>query len=105
YLAWPTDRASYGRLTSLLSRGRIAAEKGSCELRCPDLLAHAEGLVLAALPPELPDAGFAESLRGASCWSASGRASRRPRRQGAMRAELPPLAERPTRSSGSGLMG
>ncbi|MFC7738969.1 error-prone DNA polymerase, partial [Roseomonas sp. GCM10028921] len=62
YLAWPTDRASYGRLTSLLSRGRIAAEKGSCELRRPNLLAHAEGLVLAALPPELPDAGFAERL-------------------------------------------
>jgi error-prone DNA polymerase len=64
YLAWPTDRTSYGRLTSLLSRGRIAAEKGSCELRRPDLLAHAEGLVLAALPPELPDPGFANRLEG-----------------------------------------
>jgi error-prone DNA polymerase len=62
YLAWPTDRTSYGRLTSLLSRGRIASEKGHCELRRPDLLAHAEGLVLAALPPELPDPGFATRL-------------------------------------------
>jgi error-prone DNA polymerase len=62
YLAWPTDRASHGRLTSLLSRGRLASGKGSCELRRPDLLAHAEGLVLAALPPGLPGSGFATRL-------------------------------------------
>jgi error-prone DNA polymerase len=62
YLAWPTDRASYGRLTSLLSRGRIAAEKGTCELSRADLLAHARGLALALLPPDQPDIAFAERL-------------------------------------------
>jgi error-prone DNA polymerase len=62
YLAWPTDRASYGRLTSLLSRGRLASEKGSCELRRADLLAHAEGLVLATMPPDLLDPGFTARL-------------------------------------------
>ncbi|HYF09125.1 MAG TPA: PHP domain-containing protein, partial [Acetobacteraceae bacterium] len=63
YLAWPTDRASYGRLTSLLSRGCMAAPKGGCEIRRTDLLAHAEGLVLAALPPAASDAAFAQRLR------------------------------------------
>ncbi|WP_245615399.1 error-prone DNA polymerase [Muricoccus aerilatus] len=63
YLAWPTDRASYGRLTTLLSRGRMNAPKGGCELTRRDLLAHAEGLVLAVVPPEVPDAVFAARLR------------------------------------------
>lgn len=36
-LAWPTNRAAYGRLTSLLSRGRLAAPKGGRELRRADL--------------------------------------------------------------------
>ena len=31
-LAWPTDRAGYGRLTALLSRGRVRAPKGECRL-------------------------------------------------------------------------
>ena len=30
YLVWPTDRASYGRLTRLLSLGRTRAPKGAC---------------------------------------------------------------------------
>ncbi|HEY8611026.1 MAG TPA: PHP domain-containing protein, partial [Roseomonas sp.] len=63
YLAWPTDRASHGRLTSLLSRGRIDTPKGRCELHRRDLLAQAEGMVLAALPPEAPDAAFAARLQ------------------------------------------
>jgi error-prone DNA polymerase len=63
YLAWPTSRAAYGRLTSLLSRGRLAAPKGGCEIRRADLAAHAEGLVLAALPPPVLDHGFAEHFR------------------------------------------
>src|SRR5690242_6066947 len=28
YLAWPTDRAAYGRLANLLSEGRMQAPKG-----------------------------------------------------------------------------
>lgn len=63
YLAWPSDRSSYGRLTSLLSRGRLAAPKGGCELHRADLAAHAEGLVLAALPPPVLDQAFAARLR------------------------------------------
>jgi error-prone DNA polymerase len=63
YLAWPTDRASYGRLTGLLSRARMNAPKGACEMHHRDLLAHAEGMVLALVPPERPDRDFAARLR------------------------------------------
>jgi error-prone DNA polymerase len=63
WLAWPTDRASYGRLTALLSRGRMKAPKGECHIRREDLFASAEGWVLAVVPPAEPDAGFATKLR------------------------------------------
>ncbi|WP_439596222.1 error-prone DNA polymerase [Falsiroseomonas sp.] len=49
--AWPTDRASYGRLTKLLSQGRMPAPKGECWLTREDLFAAAEGFVLATIPP------------------------------------------------------
>ena len=62
YLAWPTDRASYGRLTSLLSLGRMRAPKGQCPISREEMLAHAEGWVLAAIPPAFPDAPFAAHL-------------------------------------------
>ncbi|MBX6746886.1 MAG: PHP domain-containing protein, partial [Acetobacteraceae bacterium] len=63
WLAWPTDRAAYGRLTALLSRGRMQAPKGECRLGRDDLLAAAEGWVLAAVPPAELDAAFAARLR------------------------------------------
>jgi error-prone DNA polymerase len=53
YLCWPTDRAAWGRLTQLISVGRRRASKGECQLTRDDLLAHAEGQVIAllAVPP------------------------------------------------------
>ncbi|WP_239002800.1 error-prone DNA polymerase [Rhodovastum atsumiense] len=63
YLAWPTDRASYGRLTRLLSLGRMRAPKGECRIGREDLYDHAEGWVLALIAPPWPDAGFAARLR------------------------------------------
>jgi error-prone DNA polymerase len=48
-LAWPSDRAAYGRLCRLLTLGNLRAEPGDCRLGLDDLLAHAEGLVLAPL--------------------------------------------------------
>jgi error-prone DNA polymerase len=63
WLAWPTDRAGYGRLTALLSHGRMRAPKGECHLGRDDLLAAAEGWALAAVPPDMSDAGFAARLR------------------------------------------
>ena len=49
-LAYPTDRAAYGRLTRLLTVGNRRAEKGDCILRLEDLIEHAEGLQLILVP-------------------------------------------------------
>ena len=37
-LAYPQDRAAWGRLTKLLTRGNLRVEKGDCELRFEDLI-------------------------------------------------------------------
>ncbi len=58
-LAYPTDRTAWGRLTCLLTVGKQRAKKGDCVLRRADLLDHAGGMILLALPPELPDSRFA----------------------------------------------
>src|SRR6185437_16684792 len=50
-LAYPRDRAAWGRLTRLLSLGKLRAEKGGCLLGLPDLLQFAEGLNLIVMPP------------------------------------------------------
>src|SRR5689334_10486364 len=48
-LAYPRDRAGWGRLTRLLTAGNLRAEKGDCILHLDDLLAHAFGLELIAM--------------------------------------------------------
>ena len=52
-LAYPKDRAAWGRLTRLLSRGKrhLQAEKGECIITLPDLLEFIEGLNLIVIPP------------------------------------------------------
>ncbi|MGB3507259.1 MAG: error-prone DNA polymerase, partial [Xanthobacteraceae bacterium] len=49
-LAYPRDRAAYGRLCQLLSKGKLAAEKGECLLRFDDLAEFSEGLLLVVMP-------------------------------------------------------
>ncbi len=51
-LAYPRDRAAYGRLCRLLTLGQRRAEKGQCTLFLDDVAAHAEGLIFIALPPD-----------------------------------------------------
>jgi error-prone DNA polymerase len=51
-LAYPTDRAVYGRLCRLLTLGQRRAEKGKCTLHLDDVAAHAAGLIFIALPPD-----------------------------------------------------
>ena len=63
YLAWPTDRAAYGRLARLLSQGRMAAPKGECRIAREDLLALAESQVLALVAPEDANADLSARLR------------------------------------------
>jgi len=62
-LAYPTDRAAYGRLSQMLTEGKMRARKGECRLHLADLFAAGDGLRLVALPGENPDATFAEHLR------------------------------------------
>jgi hypothetical protein len=91
FLAYPRDRAAYGRLCSLLTRGKRHDEggdwqaKGACDITLADLAAHAEGLQLIVLPdeslprrlPELPAAcrAFAISLSAISIGATTGRGS------------------------------
>ena len=39
------DRAGYGRLAQLITKGRLRCPKGKCRLSVDDVLAHAEGLI------------------------------------------------------------
>ena len=54
-LAYPQDRAAWGRLTRLLTVGKDRAEKGDCILGLPDLLEQMEGLNLIVMPPRRID--------------------------------------------------
>src|SRR5580700_6717432 len=50
-LAYPRDRAAWGRLTRLLSLGKLRAPKGECILRLADLLDFIAGLNLIVMAP------------------------------------------------------
>ncbi len=47
---WATDRASYARLSRLLTVGRRRAEKGDCRLTLDDVAQHSAGLIAGVLP-------------------------------------------------------
>uniref|UniRef100_UPI003F9586C6 PHP domain-containing protein n=1 Tax=Roseiarcus sp. TaxID=1969460 RepID=UPI003F9586C6 len=49
-VAYPRDRAAYGRLCRILTAGNLRAPKGECWLRLDDLLEHGEGLQVVAMP-------------------------------------------------------
>jgi error-prone DNA polymerase len=49
-LAYPQDRPAYARLSRLLTRGNLKAQKGFCRLEGDDLLGVAEGFHLAIMP-------------------------------------------------------
>ncbi|ETD88183.1 error-prone DNA polymerase [Rhodobacter capsulatus] len=51
FLALPTDRPAYERLSQLLTLGKRRAGKGDCALSLDDLAAGGAGLILIALPP------------------------------------------------------
>src|SRR4029453_13724663 len=50
---YATDRASYGNLAQLITRGRRSAVKGSYALHRNDVAAFAEGLLALWVPPEI----------------------------------------------------
>ncbi|WP_066527804.1 error-prone DNA polymerase [Erythrobacter sp. CCH5-A1] len=64
FLAYPEDRAAYGRLCRLISAGRMQTlagewqDKGVCEIDLALLAGHAEGVQLILLPPDDLEAAF-----------------------------------------------
>ena len=55
-LAYPRDRAAYGRLSKLLSLGKMRCAKGECDLLLSEVALYAEGIALIAVPGEDLDA-------------------------------------------------
>jgi error-prone DNA polymerase len=49
-LAYPTDRAAYGRLCRLITTGNLKAKKGECELTFEQILSAGEGQIFIAMP-------------------------------------------------------
>lgn len=52
-LVYPRDRAAYGRLCQLLTKGKLAADKGECMLTLADLSDFSEGQLLVLMPSRL----------------------------------------------------
>jgi error-prone DNA polymerase len=50
-LAYPTNKEAYARLSALLTKGNLRAEKGACHLYKSDVYAHAAGIKFIVLPP------------------------------------------------------
>ena len=66
-LVYPRDRAAYGRLCQLLTRGKRGndierIEKGECHLKLSDLLDFAEGQLLILALPHRFDAAHAQKI-------------------------------------------
>lgn len=50
-LAYPTDKDAYARLSALLSKGNLRAEKGQCHLYKSDVYVHSKGIKFIVIPP------------------------------------------------------
>jgi len=61
-LCLPTDRAAYGRLSRLITRGRRAAAKGDCRLSKADVEGARQGQIFLVVPPDTPSDSFAVAL-------------------------------------------
>ena len=69
-LAYPTDRAAYGRLCRLLTQGNVRTkkgQKGECRLAFEDVLSASEGQMLIVLPPDAISPAFSERLATLAC--------------------------------------
>ncbi|GAA4710957.1 error-prone DNA polymerase [Sphingomonas lutea] len=62
-LAYPIDRDGYGRLSRLLSLGKMRAEKGECLLSLGDVAMYQEGIAFIAWPQDNLDAFEADLPR------------------------------------------
>ncbi len=74
-VAYPTDRAAWGRLTTLLTLGKRRAKKGECVLTRADFAAHADGMMGIVMAPAAPDTlGELREMLCGRAWLAARRA-------------------------------
>ena len=55
-LAYPIDREGYGRLSRLLSLGKMRCDKGECDLLLSEIATHGAGIAFIAMPGDDLDA-------------------------------------------------
>ena len=97
FLAYPRDRAAYGRLCRLISAGRMTTldgewqEKGECHISLEMLAAESEGVQLILLPPDDLERQFAVPAWGSNVVTFDGETFENEAR-GALRDILPHLA-------------
>ncbi len=63
-LCYPKDRAAYGRLCLMLTRGNMRAQKGDCALAAEDLIEFGEGQQLIALGETPPPTALYTAFKG-----------------------------------------
>ncbi len=63
FLAYPQDRSAYGNLCRLITLGRRRSNKGKCEIHPADVLKHATGIILIAIPPSDLFSNFQQNLK------------------------------------------
>jgi error-prone DNA polymerase len=61
-LTYPTDRAAYGRLCQLLTKGNRKAKKGECHLGFEDILDASDGQIFIAVPRPANESDFTTRL-------------------------------------------
>ncbi len=61
-ICYPKNREAYGRLSSLISVGKLKAEKGACHIALNDLSDLGEDQIFIVMPPDVPDADFHHTL-------------------------------------------
>jgi error-prone DNA polymerase len=73
-IAYPTNRAAYGRLSRLVTEGNrlLVNKKGDCSLELIQIIRAAMGQMFIVLPPDDPSADFVDQLGKLSA-AASGR--------------------------------
>ena len=72
---WAPDREAYGRLSRLITVGRLRAEKGECRLTWNDLVEQQAGLLAGVWIPPLQPTSLrlcsAKNIRRAWAWSSN----------------------------------
>ena len=73
-VVWPSDRAAYGRMCRLISRGRMRGEKGTCRLAWDDVDELADGLLVgvSGVSSEVASDSLSTSDSGSDSSSGSG---------------------------------